>query len=161
MNHLQKARWSLVVFTLCLFGVGLSVFPLDAILSRLLPWSELHFPQATLTLFLKDIAEAYYYNLQHYPFMLYSLDWLGYAHLMIALVFIGPIRDPQRNIWVIQFGQLACLLTLPAIWLFGMVFLNATCIGPMLEFLVWGFGTGRNFAILRYSQLQVGYADQS
>lgn len=156
MNHLQKARWSLIAFTCCLFGVGLSVFPLDAILSRLLPWSDQHFPQATLTLFLKDIAEAYYYNLKHYPFMLYSLDWLGYAHLMIALVFIGPIRDPQRNIWVIQFGQLACLLTLPAIGLFGW-----------LHQLPWqwsildcSFGL-IGFAILRYSQLQVRYADQA
>jgi hypothetical protein len=155
MTHLQKARWSLIVFTVCLLAVGLSVFPLDAILSRLLPWSQHYFPQAVLTSFLSEIAAAYYYNREHYPFMLYTLDWLGYAHLMIALVFIGPIRDPHRNVWVIEFGQMACLLTLPAIWLFGW-----------LHQLPWqwslldcSFGL-IGYAVLRYSQRQLQHDAQ-
>jgi hypothetical protein len=53
-----------------------------------------------------------------YPFILYGTDWLAFAHLVIALAFIGPLRDPVRNIWVIEFGMLACLLTFPWILIF-------------------------------------------
>ena len=64
--------------------------------------------------------QALQYNQQHYPFLLYSFDWLGFAHLLIALVFVGAWRDPVKNIWVIEFGVLACLLTFPAILIFGL-----------------------------------------
>jgi hypothetical protein len=53
-----------------------------------------------------------------YPFILYGTDWLAFAHLVIAVAFIGPLRDPVKNIWVIEFGMLACLLTFPWILMF-------------------------------------------
>ena len=53
-----------------------------------------------------------------YPFILYGTDWLAFAHLVIAVAFIGPLRDPAKNIWVIEFGMLACLLTFPWILTF-------------------------------------------
>ncbi len=49
----------------------------------------------------------------NYPFMLYGTDWLGFAHITIAISFIGPLRDPVRNIWGVQFGMIACLLLIP------------------------------------------------
>ncbi len=52
-------------------------------------------------------------------FLLYGLDWLGYAHIMVALAFIGPWRDPVKNIWVIQFGIIVSLLTLPVAFILG------------------------------------------
>jgi len=48
-----------------------------------------------------------------YPFLAYGTDWLGFGHLMIAIAFIGPIRDPVRNKWVVQFGMIACVLVIP------------------------------------------------
>ncbi|KJQ53621.1 hypothetical protein [Microbacterium sp. SA39] len=48
-----------------------------------------------------------------YPFISYGTDWLAYAHLVIAVVFIGPVVDPVRNIWVIQFGVIACAGIVP------------------------------------------------
>lgn len=51
---------------------------------------------------------------QAYPFIAVGTDWLAFAHIVIALVFIGPLRDPIRNVWVIQFGMLACVLVIPA-----------------------------------------------
>ena len=44
-----------------------------------------------------------------YPFLAYGTDWLAFAHLVIAVSFIGPIRDPVRNIWGVEFGMIACL----------------------------------------------------
>ena len=54
-----------------------------------------------------------------YPFMLYGTDWLAFGHFAIAIAFIGPMRDPVRNIWVIDFGIIACLLIIPYAFVFG------------------------------------------
>lgn len=48
-----------------------------------------------------------------YPFLAYGTDWLGLGHLMIAVAFVGPIRDPVRNKWVVQLGMIACVVVIP------------------------------------------------
>jgi hypothetical protein len=48
-----------------------------------------------------------------YPFIAYGTDWLAFAHFVIAIVFIGPLCNPVRNIWVIEFGIIACILVVP------------------------------------------------
>jgi hypothetical protein len=47
----------------------------------------------------------------HYPFMRYGFDWLAFAHLLIAIAFIGPLRDPIKNEWVITWGIIASVLS--------------------------------------------------
>lgn len=32
---------------------------------------------------------------------------------MLAVLFIGPYRDPVRNQWVITFGLISCVLVIP------------------------------------------------
>jgi hypothetical protein len=56
-----------------------------------------------------------------YPFMLYGTDWLAFAHVVIAIAFIGPLRDPVRNRWVIEFGMIACILIIPWGIIFGSI----------------------------------------
>lgn len=56
-----------------------------------------------------------------YPFLLYGTDWLAFGHIAIAVGFLGPLRDPVRNVWVIQFGIVACLLLIPWALLFGPI----------------------------------------
>ncbi|HTB32873.1 MAG TPA: hypothetical protein VK808_12670 [Bacteroidia bacterium] len=56
-----------------------------------------------------------------YPFIAYGTDWLAFAHLIIAIVFIGPYSDPVRNIWVIQFGRIACYLVFPLAFICGTI----------------------------------------
>jgi len=50
---------------------------------------------------------------QKYLFISYGTDWLAFAHIVIAIAFVGAIRDPVRNIWVIEFGMIACVLVFP------------------------------------------------
>ncbi|HEX7902544.1 MAG TPA: hypothetical protein VF487_01605 [Chitinophagaceae bacterium] len=50
---------------------------------------------------------------QRHPFLFYGYDWLAFAHIVIAIVFIGPYKDPVKNKWVIEFGIYACLLIIP------------------------------------------------
>jgi len=45
-----------------------------------------------------------------YPFMLYAHDWLAFAHIVLAILFAGAIRDPVRNIWIVQCGLIMCAL---------------------------------------------------
>ena len=53
-------------------------------------------------------------NTNHdYPFIAYGYDWLAFAHFVLAILFIGPLKDPVRNKWVIEFGMIACLLIIP------------------------------------------------
>ncbi|GAA0655243.1 hypothetical protein GCM10009535_37630 [Streptomyces thermocarboxydovorans] len=62
-----------------------------------------------------------------YPFLLYGTDWLAFAHLVIAVAFYGPYRDPVRNIWVVEFGMIACA---------GIVPLALVC-GPIRGIPLW------------------------
>ena len=48
-----------------------------------------------------------------FPFIAYGTDWLAFAHFVIAIAFIGPMRDPVKNIWVVEFGLIACVLVVP------------------------------------------------
>ena len=48
-----------------------------------------------------------------YPFIAYGFDWLAFAHFVLVILFIGPLEDPVRNKWVIEFGMIACLLIIP------------------------------------------------
>ena len=55
------------------------------------------------------------------PFLFYGTDWLAFAHLTIALAFIGPLRDPVRNIWVVRWGMLCCLAVVPLALIAGPI----------------------------------------
>jgi len=46
----------------------------------------------------------------NYPFMLYAHDWLAFAHIVLAILFAGAIRDPVRNVWIVQCGLIMCAL---------------------------------------------------
>ena len=56
-----------------------------------------------------------------YPFLAYGTDWLAFGHLMIAVAFVGPLRDPVPNRWVITFGLIACVCVVPWALVFGAV----------------------------------------
>ncbi|GAA0797292.1 hypothetical protein [Spirilliplanes yamanashiensis] len=56
-----------------------------------------------------------------YPFIAYGTDWLAFAHLVIAVAFWGPLRDPVRNVWVVQFGVIACAAVVPLALVAGPV----------------------------------------
>jgi hypothetical protein len=55
------------------------------------------------------------------PFLFYGTDWLAFGHFMIAVAFIGALRDPVRNRWLFDFGLMACVLVIPFAFVFGGV----------------------------------------
>ncbi len=54
-----------------------------------------------------------------YPFIAYGFDWLAFGHFAIAIAFVGALRDPVRNVWLFQFGMIACVLVVPYAFVFG------------------------------------------
>ena len=54
-----------------------------------------------------------------YPFIAYGTDWLAFGHFVIAIAFVGALRDPVRNIWLFEFGMIACVLLVPYAFVFG------------------------------------------
>lgn len=55
----------------------------------------------------------------HFPFLFYGTDWLAFGHFVIAIVFLGAVRDPVRNRWLFDFGLIACVLVIPYALVFG------------------------------------------
>ena len=53
------------------------------------------------------------------PILFYGTDWLAFGHFVIALVFIGALRNPVRNRWLFDFGLIACVLVIPYALVFG------------------------------------------
>jgi hypothetical protein len=86
-----------------------------------------------------DTADA------QYPFLLYGTDWLAFAHLVIAVAFYGPYRDPVRNIWVVEFGMIACA---------GIVPLALIC-GPIRGIPFWWTVIDMSFGIFGVIPLYV------
>ncbi len=92
-----------------------------------------------------------------YPFIAYGTDWLAFAHIVIAIAFWGPLKDPVRNIWVIEFGMIACVLIVPLALICGPL----RGIPPFWQLVDCSFGVFgiiplwicRN-AILRIAQLE-------
>lgn len=55
----------------------------------------------------------------NYPFLAYGYDWLAFAHLVIAIAFLGPLKDSVKNKWIIQFGIIACCMIFPLAFIAG------------------------------------------
>jgi hypothetical protein len=117
---LRCIRGLLVLFIAALVASGLTAIPLRPELEAanrilaLLVWAP-----APLMDWLRLVAQALEASLRDYPFLAYGTDWLAFAHIVIGLAFLGPLRDPVRNRWVIEWGMAACTLVVPTALVFG------------------------------------------
>ena len=125
-DHIRTIRFWLVIVMAGLVLSGVTAFPLETELRwlllilrstpsrsfaeylQLLPWIERVYGGLSIT------------N-EHFPFLAYGTDWLAFAHLVIAVAFIGPYRDPIRNQWVITFGLIACAGVIPLALIAGQI----------------------------------------
>jgi hypothetical protein len=123
-QRLRRVRAWLVVFTCGLVVAGLTAFPLNFETRLITDWLNgqgagvaRQFP--AMAAWLRYAHRGFSASYATYPFLAHGTDWLGFGHLMIAVAFIGPIRDPARNKWVVQFGIIACVLVIPLALIFG------------------------------------------
>lgn len=105
-----------------IFGLavsGLTAFPLQTELGWLVSHDS-YYPEG-MNRWLHTIHLAISNTNQSYPYLSYGTDWLAFAHLMLALLFIGTLKDPVKNVWVIEFGMIACLLVIPLAFIAGSI----------------------------------------
>ncbi|HKP32900.1 MAG TPA: hypothetical protein VJT83_09240 [Chitinophagaceae bacterium] len=113
---LRSIRRLLVVFIVCLFLSGLTAIPIDLELQFI----RRSIPQANgFYEWIDRVLSGYAETKAKYPFLMYGYDWLAFAHFILALLFIGPYRDPVKNVWVIQFGMIASALVIPFAFIAG------------------------------------------
>jgi hypothetical protein len=112
---IRKWLW---LFIACLVLSGATAIPLRAELGFL---SNLAGPNSALGDWLIRINTGLIETYEKYPFLAYGTDWLAFGHFAIAVAFIGPLRDPVRNMWVIDFGLIACLLAIPFALVMGPI----------------------------------------
>jgi hypothetical protein len=121
---LRRIRWIMLFFIAALVVSGLTAVPLEQeldVLARVMGISETAAPAdyAGLRYWIATVRDGLHDTFARYPFMAYGTDWLAFAHVVIAVAFIGPLRDPVRNRWVIDFGLIACALVVPMALVFG------------------------------------------
>ena len=91
-----------------LFLSGVTAFPLQTELRWVLSILETppvrRIADATHLLPWIDRVHALSTTNAQYLFLAYGTDWLAFAHFVLAILFIGPYRDPVRNRWIIVFG---------------------------------------------------------
>lgn len=120
----RRIRFWLILFIVGLALSGLTAFPLVSevgLLHRILNamGMERWFPAGGE--WIERVDRALIETDRNHPFLFYGTDWLAFAHLVIAIAFIGPLRDPVKNVWVIQFGMIACVAVLPLALIAGPI----------------------------------------
>ncbi len=119
----KRIRFILLFFIIALVIAGITAIPLQwelAILNGIFgKGTAVGAMLPPLAYWIGLVAQAIDSVSRNYPFMNYGYDWLAFAHIVIAIAFLGPLRDPVKNIWVIEFGMIACALIVPAALIFG------------------------------------------
>lgn len=117
----KKIRLLLLLIIAGLIVSGLTAFPIKTQLEIGHAYIQQYNWNNALTNWLELVYTGVQETDSRYPFIAYGTDWLGFAHLIIAVAFIGPFREPVRNIWVVQFGLIACVSIIPFAWIAGEV----------------------------------------
>ena len=123
-RRIKRLTWLFIV------GLGLSgatAIPLVAEVDWLVKWTGaqqwVEMPASTnapdWAVWLVKVQAALHEVVARFPFLSYGTDWLAFGHFVIAIAFIGALRDPVRNAWLFDFGLIACVLVIPYALVFG------------------------------------------
>ena len=123
--HERIIRGILLFFMVALAASGLSAIPLRWEVGLLDRWfgaaSFMQQVWPSMAGWIGKVNAGVQNGYGQYPFLAYGTDWLAFGHVAIALAFIGALRDPYRNVWVVEFGMMACALVIPWALVFGAV----------------------------------------
>ena len=109
------------IFVVALVGSGLTAIPLESELNLLSRFFGGAGSPTGLGHWILTVRDGLHETNVRVPFLAYGTDWLAFGHVVIAVAFIGALRDPVRNIWLFQFGMIACALVIPWAFVFGQL----------------------------------------
>jgi len=120
-KQLKRIRFLIFVFIALLILSGITAFPikwqLDIAYNHLQGFDK----ESMIGQWFFKVYDAITNTYEKYPFIAYGTDWLAFAHIVIGVAFIGPYRDPVKNIWVIQFGMIASVMVFPLAFIAGAI----------------------------------------
>jgi hypothetical protein len=125
MNRQQILRRRIKLLT-WLFIIGLvlsgaTAIPLQSEVNLLVNFCGLNDGSSEMASWLLRVRDALAQTQAQHPFLFYGTDWLAFGHFVIAIAFIGVLRDPIRNRWLFDFGLIACMLVIPYALTFGEI----------------------------------------
>ena len=130
MNHeailRRRIKWWTWFFIGGLVISGATAIPLLSELNLLTRWFGMEAQTSAtatsqLARWLLTAREALQDTAAQHPLLFYGTDWLAFGHFVIAVAFIGGLRDPVRNRWLFDFGLIACAMVIPFALIFGAV----------------------------------------
>jgi len=117
-KHKETLRRWLLTFMILLLISGITAMPAE----RELSFATKFFDRGgDIGNWLNKIYFSVKETGKNYPYLFYGYDWLAFAHIILAILFIGPYKDPVKNKWVIEFGMIACILIIPFALILGYV----------------------------------------
>ena len=117
----RQIRATIVLYMVGLALSGITAFPLVRELKFMNDWFARSLPNTPIADWISLVYHGVYITGLNFPFIAYGTDWLAFAHLIIALLFIGVLRNPVRNIWVIEWSMLASLAVIPLAFIAGPI----------------------------------------
>ncbi len=109
LRRIKRLTWFFIVG---LVISGATAIPLNWELDLLVNWFGLAGQDSTsatseLARWLLTAREALHAVSAQHPLLSYGTDWLAFGHFVIAIAFVGALRDPVRNRWLYDFGLIA------------------------------------------------------
>ncbi len=121
----KRIKYLLIFFITAMILSGLTAFPIEKGLgflnSNFGPGTIMENYWPAMSQWIGRVFAGVVNTYHLYPFIAYGTDWLAFAHIVIAIAFIGPLREPVKNIWVVEFGMIACALVLPLALICGPI----------------------------------------
>lgn len=114
----KQIKWMMLFFMAVLIISGATAIPVEWELKTFLSDGP---SDTALSQLLHRVLLAVQETNSKFPFLMYGYDWLAFAHFVIAVSFIGVLRNPVRNIWVVEFGMAACLMIIPFAFIFSAI----------------------------------------
>ena len=123
MSTRVRVKVWLWIFIVGLVLSGLTAFPLETEIRAFAKFVHADANAATsgFAAWIARVRDGLIDTNAKYPFLAYGTDWLAFAHLVIAVAFVGVLRDPVRNIWVVEFGMIACAMVIPLALIAGPI----------------------------------------
>jgi hypothetical protein len=91
---IYKIRIRIWIIIIGLTLSGLTAFPIETELRWL--YEHVMINPEFMREWLFAVYHAVKYTNQTYPYLSYGTDWLAFAHLLFAVLFVGALKDPVK-----------------------------------------------------------------